>query len=79
MLPITWWLGPGRSWASDSEYPGVIPDVRPRSWENGLRTAEMADLIEAVVLVGFIFLMGVALGVIAKSIFGRSKKDDDSQ
>jgi hypothetical protein len=39
----------------------------------------MADLIEAIVLVGFIFLMGIALGVIAKSLAGRSKKDGDSQ
>jgi hypothetical protein len=38
----------------------------------------MAQLIEAIVLVGFIFLMGVALGVVGKSLTGRSKKDDDS-
>jgi hypothetical protein len=39
----------------------------------------MADLIEAIVLVSFIFLMGVALGVMAKSLAGRSKKDGGSR
>ena len=33
----------------------------------------MADLIEAVTLVCFIFLMGVAIGVIAKTLASRYK------
>jgi hypothetical protein len=32
-----------------------------------------ADVIEAVVLVAFIFLMGLALGVLVSTLFGQGK------
>lgn len=38
-----------------------------------LRKTAMADLIEAVTLVCFIFLMGVAIGVITKTLASRYK------